>query len=88
MPKVSVIIPNYNHAEFLERRIDSILNQELMSDSVKRRAFIDYFELGQSIRAVGALRGQMAHKPVVDVAVAPKTARNYYWLVGSLLGLV
>ena len=27
MPKVSVIIPNYNHARFLEQRIDSILNQ-------------------------------------------------------------
>ncbi|MDD4969933.1 MAG: glycosyltransferase [Paludibacter sp.] len=27
MPKVSVIIPNYNHADFLNRRIDSVLNQ-------------------------------------------------------------
>ena len=27
MPKVSVIIPNYNHAPFLNRRIDSVLNQ-------------------------------------------------------------
>ena len=27
MPKVSVIIPNYNHAPYLKRRIDSILNQ-------------------------------------------------------------
>lgn len=26
-PKVSVIIPNYNHARFLQERIDSILNQ-------------------------------------------------------------
>jgi glycosyltransferase involved in cell wall biosynthesis len=27
MPKVSVIIPNYNHAPFLQQRIESILNQ-------------------------------------------------------------
>lgn len=27
MPKVSVIVPNYNHAKFLHQRIDSILNQ-------------------------------------------------------------
>jgi glycosyltransferase involved in cell wall biosynthesis len=27
MPKVSVIIPNFNHAAFLKRRIDSVLNQ-------------------------------------------------------------
>ena len=27
MPKVTVIIPNYNHAKFLPRRIESVLNQ-------------------------------------------------------------
>lgn len=27
MPKVSVIVPNYNHAEFLPRRLDSIYSQ-------------------------------------------------------------
>jgi len=27
MPEVSVIIPNFNHAQYLKRRIDSVLNQ-------------------------------------------------------------
>ncbi len=27
MPKVSVIVPNYNHAPFLRQRIDTILAQ-------------------------------------------------------------
>src|SRR3984893_7477379 len=27
MPTVSVIIPNYNHAQFLRRRVDSVLRQ-------------------------------------------------------------
>src|SRR6185312_2167115 len=27
MPIVSVIVPNYNHAKFLDQRIDSIINQ-------------------------------------------------------------
>src|ERR1700722_2974587 len=29
MPKVSVIIPNYNHAPYLRQRIDTVLGQTL-----------------------------------------------------------
>jgi glycosyltransferase involved in cell wall biosynthesis len=34
MPKVSVIVPNFNHAEFLGRRLDSILNQHFQDFEV------------------------------------------------------
>ncbi|RKD12407.1 hypothetical protein BCY91_12210 [Pelobium manganitolerans] len=34
MPKVSVIIPNYNHARFLNQRIDSVLNQSFQDFEV------------------------------------------------------
>ena len=30
MPAVSVIVPNYNHARFLRRRIDTILGQTFL----------------------------------------------------------
>ncbi|WP_169515095.1 glycosyltransferase family 2 protein [Hymenobacter norwichensis] len=33
-PKVSVVIPNYNHAEFLKQRIDSVLGQEFQDFEV------------------------------------------------------
>jgi len=52
MPKVSVIIPNYNHARYLPRRIESVLGQTLrdievifLDDASKddsRRAFEPY----------------------------------------------
>lgn len=34
MPKVSIIIPNYNHARFLRRRIDTVLGQTLQDFEV------------------------------------------------------
>jgi len=34
MPKVSVVIPNYNHARFLRKRIDSVLQQKFQDFEV------------------------------------------------------
>ena len=34
MPKVSVVIPNYNHARFLRRRIETVLNQSFQDFEV------------------------------------------------------
>ena len=31
LPLISVIIPNYNHAPYLNKRIDSILNQSVQN---------------------------------------------------------
>jgi glycosyltransferase involved in cell wall biosynthesis len=33
-PKVSVIVPNYNHAHYLQQRLDSIINQEFQDFEV------------------------------------------------------
>lgn len=43
MIKVSVIVPNYNHAPYLRQRIDSILNQTYQAwDSKQVRKSIAY----------------------------------------------
>jgi glycosyltransferase involved in cell wall biosynthesis len=34
-PKVSIIIPNYNHAQFLKERIESVLNQTYQDFEIK-----------------------------------------------------
>lgn len=44
-PKVSVIIPNYNHSEFLNKRIDSVLNQTYSNIEV---IILDDFSLDNS----------------------------------------
>ncbi|MEI7463631.1 MAG: glycosyltransferase family 2 protein, partial [Candidatus Taylorbacteria bacterium] len=34
MKSISVIVPNYNYARFLKRRLDSIANQTLRPDEI------------------------------------------------------
>jgi glycosyltransferase involved in cell wall biosynthesis len=45
MPKVSVVIPNYNHARFLEKRIQSVLNQTFQDFEV---IYLDDFSTDNS----------------------------------------
>ena len=45
-PKVSVIIPNYNHEKFLEERIESILNQSYQDFEI---IFLDDFSTDDSL---------------------------------------
>lgn len=34
MPKKSIIVPNYNHAKYLPKRLDSIVNQTFQNFEV------------------------------------------------------
>lgn len=45
MPKVSIIIPNYNHARYLKQRIDSILGQDYQDFEI---IILDDFSLDES----------------------------------------
>jgi glycosyltransferase involved in cell wall biosynthesis len=54
MPKVSVIIPNYNHEKYLERRIESVLNQTYQDFEV---IILDDFSTDNSKTIIEQYRG-------------------------------
>jgi len=53
MPLVSVIIPNYNHAQFLKARIDSVLNQTYSNFEV---IILDDFSTDNSVEIINSYK--------------------------------
>lgn len=54
MPTVSVIIPNYNYAHYLEQRIDSILSQSYQDFEL---IILDDFSVDESKKVIETFRG-------------------------------
>lgn len=52
-PIISVIVPNYNHAEFLKQRLDSVFNQTFSSFEV---IVLDDCSIDDSMRVIDAYR--------------------------------
>lgn len=66
MPKVSVIIPNYNHANYLIQRIDSVLNQSYQDFEV---IILDDCSTDNSSQVIDSYRGH----PKVSEIIFNKT---------------
>ena len=62
MPKVSVIIPNYNHAPFLERRIESVIGQTLTDFEL---LLLDDCSTDDSVSILNRYRGHPKVKEVI-----------------------
>ena len=53
-PLVSVIIPNYNHAQYLEQRLDSVFNQTYQNFEV---IFLDDCSTDNSLEVIEKYKG-------------------------------
>lgn len=62
MPKVSVIVPNYNHARFLRQRLDSILNQTFQDFEV---IILDDFSTDDSVNVINEYMGKKDNISVI-----------------------
>lgn len=83
MPKVSVIVPNYNHAPFLEQRIDSILNQIFQDFEL---ILLDDVSIDESLEV---LDGYITHPKVTHLIVNTKNSGSPFaqWRRGIELAL-
>ena len=61
MPQVSVIIPNYNHAQFLEERLDSVLSQSYKDIEI---ICLDDASSDNSLEILNSYRGRENFKTV------------------------
>lgn len=81
IPKVSVIIPNYNYAQFLDQRIESILNQ----------TYIDYelilLDDASSDNSIEILNKYKQHPRVSQIVVNKHNSGTPFkqWMKGILL---
>jgi glycosyltransferase involved in cell wall biosynthesis len=78
MPKVSVIIPNYNHASFLRQRIDSVLNQTFQDFEV---IILDDCSTDDSINVIELYR---IHPKVTHIIYNKKNSGSAFkqWVKG------
>ena len=92
MPKVSVIVPNYNHAPFLTQRIESVLKQRfqdyeliLLDDAStdgSRRIIHDYGKRYGGIRAYCNRTNRGSPSRQWDLGVS-KALGTYVWIAES-----
>lgn len=73
MPKVSVIIPNYNHARFLKQRIDSVLNQTFQDFEV---IILDDASTDNSREIIEQYRN---HQKVKEIVYNDKNSGGVYY---------
>jgi len=83
MPKVSVIVPNYNHAPFLQKRIESILNQTFQDFE------IILFDDASTDESLEILNGYETHPKFSHIIVNTKNSGSPFvqWCRGIELAL-
>lgn len=72
LPLVSVIIPNYNHARFLDQRLQSVLNQTYRNIEV---IILDDYSTDNSLEVIDKYRSDSR---IVDVIVNEKNSGNTF----------
>ena len=63
MPKVSIIIPSYNHAQFLTKRLKSIFNQSFTDYEI---IFLDDNSSDNSVDIFRSLKNEKCTKEIVN----------------------
>ena len=69
-PLVSIIIPNYNHAQYLEKRIDTVLNQTYQNIEV---IILDDQSTDNSLEVIKKYRN---HPKIAQIVVNERNTGN------------
>jgi glycosyltransferase involved in cell wall biosynthesis len=83
MPRVSVIIPNYNHARFLHRRLESVLNQTFTDLEV---IFLDDASTDDSLRVFEPFTADPRVRALFNARNSGSTFRQWARGVGEATG--